>query len=330
MEALQRELNLIISDWCSFVGNETVPHAGFSVYDNITCKCEMHRWDILFAGFIPRHADLFMGVYYESTAKAPIDVEMFIGGYPVCRMHIQPGEKTLAFEGVTFISMLNLDYHDVKMRPSCLEAAQHLHLIYANLSWEPRRLMATTDVFFSTPEHCRSTRTRTYPVLRYFSGMGGLVEHEPDAWVNAIALPEFPDPQIKLMTEARKRQAACRRQLDHFKEELIRTAWHPCRHLSWCLDTEDVEDLQVDVPICGTGFLWYDEILIVSSVEEPVNVPRNMKCISHHEVDRFFCCLHSDGRTCLKVKGKAGRWLAFDPPKPFWTRDQSQQICTPC
>ena len=104
--------------------------------------------------------------YYEQQARAAIEVEVRVGGMPFCLLTLSPGEKTLAFEGVTFISMLSLSYHDVQLRPKCLLSAHHLHLIYANLPNDTRLELGRRSVIFVTPEKSRSARTRTDPVLR--------------------------------------------------------------------------------------------------------------------------------------------------------------------
>lgn len=324
MAALQRDFGLLVADWCGYVNGETEPLRGHS-YNKTPCKCEVHEWDVLAAGHISRHADIFMGLYYDEKAETPLDVEVLIGGNPMCVLKLDPGDKTLAFEGVTFISMTSLCYHDVRLRPANLSSLHHLHLIYANLSTDVRNEM-NGSLFFITPEHSRSTYSRTYPVMEYAQGMLRLTDRKP-TYANAIALPEFPDPHIKAAEKLARKQAACQAQLQRYKRELLETAWHPQRHIQWCLDIEDAKDLRVDVPAGSGSSLWYDEVKIIDSSEVPL-VESSVKLVKHHNKD-YFCYIHSNGRTCLKIKGHAGRWLALDPNKPFWVRDTFQQYTLP-
>lgn len=331
MDPLQRDFRSLIADWCGFVTGDAKPLHGHSTHTATPCKCEVHAWDVLAAGYISRHADIFMGLYYDGKASTPIDVEVLIGGIPVCVLKLDPGEKILAFEGVTFISMVSLCYHDVRVRPDDLSSLHHLHVIYAHLSTDARQEIQTKSLFFITPEHSRSALTRTCPVIGYASGMVHCTDQKP-TWTNAVALPEFPDPHTKAAEALAKRQAArqaaCQAQVQQFKKQLLETAWHPWRHIQWCLDIEDAKDLLSATPGSISSSLWYDEINVIESHELPT-VKSSMKLVKHHNKNAYFCCLHSNGRICLKIKGRAARWLALDPTKPFWVRCTTQQSPLP-
>lgn len=324
MEAVHREFELLVTDWCNYVNGETQPYAGYSLWADKICTCEIHPWDTLTGGVVSRHADIFMGLYYDVKASQSLDVEVFIGDYPISVLHMEPGEKTLAFEGVTFISLVSLHHHEVRLRPACLSSACHIHLIYANVSGA-RGMLATKTLFFVTPEHSRSTRARSNPVLRYISGMAWLDDKEPPEWLDPLCLPQFPDSQTKAAKALATQQAACTAKLDHFRRELMESAWHPRRHLLWCVDTEDAEDLQVERPECNSTFLWYDEVLVISSSTVPV-VNSSLKLVRHQDGGAHLCFLHSNGRTRIKIKGKEDRWLALDPTKPYWTQGELQTL----
>lgn len=333
MTSLQDNFDSLITDWCDFVNDETQPYDGYSMYDAQPpmCKCEAHPWDILAAGTVSRHCDIFMGLYYgrDANGRDPLEVEVFIGGMPVCLLTLSPGDKTLAFEGITFISMISLTYHDVSLRPSCLSSAHDLHLIYANIPLTNRSQLATSSPYFITPEAARGKYTRAFPMLRYLMGMAALSLFPPEPFPaglqhGAIRLPEFPVPRNRAAGAIRRNQVACTALLDQFREELLQTAWHPARHVQWCLDTDALEGLEDLLPDRRhDSRLWYDEVLVISSSEEPA-VKECMEVIRHHDSSRCFSCLESDGRTWTKIMGQADRYLAFDPCKPHWVTAHAQ------
>lgn len=318
MESLEADFELLIADWSAFANGDAQPHHGYLMPPQ-RCKCEMHPWDPLLAGFVSRHCDVFMGLYYGRDAKGedPLEVDVFIGGYPVCVLSLSPGEKMLAFEGVTFISMISLCMHDVRLRPRCLSSAGDLHLVHARLSEAGRTSLCTETVCFLTPEASRGARTRESPYLRYIHGMCGLSKWIRPADAVAIRLPAFPDPQQKAAAAARRAQAACREQLDRFRDELLQAAWHPSRHVQWCLDTDDLEGLEGLLPSSfeNSSRLWYDEVLVISTGAQPA-VGGGLEVVRHHDRGSVFRCLQSDGRTWMDVRGAPGRYLALDPGKP--------------
>lgn len=321
MASLQKDFDSLIAKWSDFVNGDAEPYRGYSTYDldPKECKCEMHAWDALTGGNLSHHCDIFMGLYYsrDATGHDPLDVEVLIGGLPVCTLKLSPGDKILAFEGKTFISLLNVAYSSVRLRPRYLSSADDLYIVYANVSIANRAPLGLSNLYFVTPERSRGEYTSTRPVLLYHAGMGGLSQSLPPR--AAIRLPEFPDALSQAAQTTRRNQAACQAQLNRYKEQLLQAAWHPRRHVQWCLDTDALKGLEELLPRCSADRrVWYDEVIIISSSTEPT-MRECFEVIRHHDRSVFFCCLQSDGRTWMKIRGQAGRYLAVDPCKPYCT-----------
>ena len=283
----------------------------------------------------PREVDrdagnALVGIHLSTDACLPATVDVKIGGTPVSRLTLFPGDKCLTLEDATCCHLDALQYHAVELSGAAVE----LTLVYCIFDDAVTDYIARTIHLYLVPEHLRSIHTKKQPLIGFGYGMGVVVSGDETTMAVAVMGGHSRMIDVYKVHQPISWRVRGRRTIEKvaaFKEELMAAAWHPHRMPEWCWDSDERADFP---PPCASpkqapSRVWWDEVLVTDGDAPTVSQHSGMVSLRLPEGDSV-CFVASTGRGFVTVRGKPGRHVCFDAAKPCWTGSNAALIKALC
>lgn len=203
------------------------------------CVCVPLSYDkFLKKAFVKNYGDVLLGLYNHTDKvydmKHILDNYPTLGGKDVFTLDdftIWPKEMYIPFQGRSFLPIVGMNCAESFFECSDISAfSGDLHLIYGLTNNENRKPFCSKYILPTKNKFGAEFLVSNNNIMPYFRGTS-TCEKKP-------TLPDYKLDDI-VRSFNKTKQLLKKRELSIYEKELVDKAWHPTRHVDWCLDYQE-------------------------------------------------------------------------------------------